>query len=103
MVANHWSNNAMVTIHRSSLVPIQVPILTQTECQEKVQGNETIESSILCAGGEGSGTNKVIWEDLYKCYALLLHRGTVEDPLLWRWMAFTLWLASPATECQQLR
>ena len=39
--------------------PIQVPILTQMECQEKVPGNETIESSMLCAGGEGNGTNKV--------------------------------------------
>ena len=40
--------------------PIQVPILTQADCQEKVQGNETIQSSMLCAGGKGSGTNKVI-------------------------------------------
>ena len=82
--------------------PIQVPILTQMECQEKVQGNETIESSMLCAGGEGSGTNKVGWEDLDKCYyALLLCRGTVGDPSLWRRMASTPWRASPATDCQQ--
>ena len=58
---------------------IQVPILTQVGCQEKA--NETIESSMLCAGGEGCGTNKVSWEDPDKCYcALLLFRGTVEDP-----------------------
>ena len=52
--------------------PIQVPILTQMECQEKVPGNETIESSMLCAGGEGCGTNKVGWEGLDKCYYALL-------------------------------
>ena len=39
--------------------PIQVPILAQADCREKVEGNETIESSMLCAGGEGCGTNKV--------------------------------------------
>ena len=37
----------------------QVPIQSNSDCQEKVLGKETIESSMLCAGGEGSGTNKV--------------------------------------------
>ena len=46
---------------------IQVPILTQVGCQEKA--NETIESAMLCAGGEGCGTNKVSWEGFGKCTA----------------------------------
>ena len=82
--------------------PIQVPILTQMECQEKVPGNETIESSMLCAGGEGNGTNKVGWEGLDKFYyALLLFRETVEGHLLWKRMASTPLPASPATDFQR--
>ena len=39
---------------------IQVPILSNRGCQESLLGNETeIQSSMLCAGGEGRGTNKV--------------------------------------------
>ena len=36
---------------------IQVSILTNDHCQDK--SNETIHSSMLCAGGNGTGTNKV--------------------------------------------
>ena len=39
--------------------PCQVPILSNEDCQAKVLGNETIENSMLCAGGDGIGTNKV--------------------------------------------
>ena len=35
----------------------QVSILTNDHCQDK--SNETIHSSMLCAGGNGTGTNKV--------------------------------------------
>ena len=41
----------------------QVPILNNnSDCQALT--NETIKSSMLCAGGEGRGTNKVRWEYL---------------------------------------
>ena len=41
----------------------KVPILNNnSDCQ--VLTNETIQSSMLCAGGEGRGTNKVRWEYL---------------------------------------
>ena len=41
----------------------KVPILNNnSDCQ--VLTNETIKSSMLCAGGEGRGTNKVRWEYL---------------------------------------
>ena len=39
--------------------PWQVPILSNNDCQAKVLGNKTIKSFMLCAGGAGSGTNKV--------------------------------------------
>ena len=40
-------------------VILQVPILTNSDCQLRVLANETIQDSMLCAGGEGRGTNKV--------------------------------------------
>ena len=37
----------------------QVALLSNSDCQEKILGNETILPSMLCAGGEGIGTDKV--------------------------------------------
>ena len=55
----HMSLIKNVITSSLDLSSIQVPILTKLDCQEKVQGNETIQSSMLCAGGEGCGANKV--------------------------------------------
>ena len=38
---------------------LQVPLLSNSDCQAKVPGNKTIQASILCAFGEGSGASKV--------------------------------------------
>ena len=46
--------------------PWQVPILSNEDCQAKVLGNETIENSMLCAGGAGSGTNKVNYDWIFR-------------------------------------
>ena len=54
-------------IGKQSYDSIQVPLLTNSDCQTKVLGNETIEESMLCAGGEGTGTNKVGPEDFAVC------------------------------------
>ena len=42
-------------IQKSLADIFQVTILGQSDCQ----GNETIQSSMLCAGGKGKGTHKV--------------------------------------------
>ena len=68
-------------------------------------GKENIESSMLCAGGEGSGTNKVNlmiafskdWNFGTKKYTRNLHifvRATVGGPSQLMRMASTLWLVS---------
>ena len=49
-------------------VILQVPILTNSDCQLRVLANETIQDSMLCAGGEGRGTNKVGW-NLDLCFS----------------------------------
>ena len=41
------------------LQTFQVSILTNSDCQKKVPANETIQTSMICAGGSGSGTSKV--------------------------------------------
>ena len=46
--------------------PWQVPILSNEDCQAKVLGNETIENSMLCAGGAGIGTNKVNYDWIFR-------------------------------------
>ena len=46
--------------------PWQVPILSNEDCQAKVLGNETIENSMLCAGGDGIGTNKVNYDWIFR-------------------------------------
>ena len=37
---------------------VKVPILSNTDCQG-LAGNETIQNSMLCAGGGGQGAKKV--------------------------------------------
>ena len=53
-------------IEHKCMTPWQVPIQSNSDCQEKVLGSEKIESSMLCAGGEGSGTNKVSYDRIFK-------------------------------------
>ena len=59
---------------------------------------------MLCAGGEGGGTNKVALADFYLGVTLLTNdkntRGTVGDLSLWRKMASTPWKASLAMDFQ---
>ena len=81
-------------IEHKCMTPWQVPIQSNSDCQEKVLGNEKIENSMFCAGGEGSGTNKVSFGRIFKgldflskriyCKPPLFARVTVADRLQWQ-------------------
>ena len=87
-----WRYPHCATLISHFYTPIQVPILSNIDCQA-LASDETIESSMLCAGGGGRGANKVGWQYLDQGF-LLLNRGIVEDRSLWKRVASTPWRAS---------
>ena len=96
-------------IQKSLADIFQVTILGQSDCQGKVLGNETIQSSMLCAGGKGKGTHKVRQvlkqghparqgQKVSTLTPFLDPRVIVGDLSLYSTMASTLWPVSPATD-----
>ena len=56
--SNKHKNLLFLHTNDPNTATFQVPILNNnSDCQ--ILTNETIQSSMLCAGGEGRGTNKV--------------------------------------------
>ena len=56
--SNKHKNLLFLHTNDPNTTTFQVPILNNnSDCQ--ILTNETIQSSMLCAGGEGRGTNKV--------------------------------------------
>ena len=77
---------------------IQVRIWSNSDCQ--ALPNTTIQNSMLCAGGEGNGTNEVRYfypAKFIRCDP----RGIVVGPSLLLRMAFTPWKESPAMGYRQ--
>ena len=62
-----------------SLISSQVPIVTDVECEAKM--NLSIVESMLCAGGEGRGACQVSTWLLVGLVRLLLHQGDSGGPL----------------------